>query len=107
MFNVWMARKWRAFFVASGSRSYNQGSTEVGRAEFAEFLDAASRRVGQAIHPQVVFGLIDLTKQAAFQFLVLHQIELAFENGLLHTLADAFADFCYAAEPFAAGGSLC
>lgn len=49
----------------------------------------------QTIQPQTILLKIDLSQQAAFEFLHLHKIHLAFEYRLLHALPGAFADLGY------------
>lgn len=80
--------------AASGSRCVlqHQRAAEVDRAELAVLSDLAAAAVGQAVEPQIVLVEIDLGEQLPLELFEAHQVDLAFEYGLLNALAGALAD---------------
>lgn len=68
-------------------------SVEVGGAEDAVFFHFGASAFGEAVQAQIVFLQFDLGQELPLEGLELHQVHLAFEDGLLDALAGAFAHF--------------
>ena len=82
--------------------SNDEGAVEIGRAKPAVFLHVQFDGFGQPIEAQAVFVETDDVEELTLQFLVLHQVDLAFKYGFLHALADGLAgagDAAQAAAP--------
>lgn len=81
----------------------HQRPVEVGGAEGAVFAYFGAAAVGEAVEAEIIFGQFDFGEEFPFEGFELHQVDLAFEDGFLDALADAFADLGDAAQASAAG----
>lgn len=78
--------------------SQDEGSIEVGGAEAAVLAHFIAAQFGQPVEAQVVLRSIDFGDQVTFQHLEADAVDLAFEDGFLHPLADAFTELRNASQ---------
>lgn len=78
-------------FASGMFGSDNEWTIEVDCFEPTMFLDVQFGRFGQSIKAQAVFIGVDDVEQFAFERFELHGVDSAFEDGLLHALADRLA----------------
>lgn len=76
----------------------------------ADVFNAVIPMCTKVVKPQRIFLIIDDIDQAGFEFDGLGWVDLALEDGVLHTLSIIEADFCGASESalaaFGAGGDI-
>jgi hypothetical protein len=94
-----------SWWFAQG-RLYHQWTVKIDCPEFTIFFDELAGGFGESVETQAIFQLVDFLEQRSFEFFVLHPIDAALKNRLLHTLAHGFAGFGHTAEAFAALGRL-
>lgn len=82
----------KAWVLQVRAVSQDEGSIEVGSAEAAVLAYFVAAQFGQPVEAQVVLSGIDFGEQITFQCLESGAVDLAFEDGFLHPLADAFTE---------------